>query len=130
MTEVITCQLHQNGVLKKAIFEFMRDLLKAEGDNLKKITLFGSVARNEEGADSDIDLFVLLKDDTNPKNMSRARERISDAAFNINLKKTGSGIYISPIVCTENWYEENKKKELLFYDIANDGIVLYDADDR
>ena len=118
MTEVITCRLHQNGVLKKAIFEFMRDLLKAEGDNLKKITL--------------IDLFVLLKDDKKPKNMSSARERISDAAFNINLKKQLVGFTYPRLSVPKTGTKRTKKRNCFFTILQMMGLycMTLTIDDR
>ena len=47
---------------QKAIGEFVRRLRGAEGDNLLRVVLFGSLARGEAREDSDVDVFVLLKE--------------------------------------------------------------------
>ncbi|MCL1874690.1 MAG: nucleotidyltransferase domain-containing protein [Synergistaceae bacterium] len=45
----------------KTIEEFIHRLHLAEGDNLLQVVLFGSVARGDDCDDSDIDIFILLK---------------------------------------------------------------------
>jgi predicted nucleotidyltransferase len=110
--------------IKKAILEFRLRLLRAQGDNILRIVLFGSVARNEHKEESDIDIFVLIKesDEKMP-----AGKKVMDVASELNVEKCSHGIYISPFIVTKAAYEENKKKELIYYNIQKDGVPLYDA---
>lgn len=110
--------------IKKALHEFIRELQKTEGDNLIMVTVFGSVARGEEKEDSDIDVFVLLKEE----GKGNPRHRVAKVAFGINAQKIGSGIYISPFVCTKDQYAKGRHKSLVFHYIDQEGAVLYDAE--
>jgi predicted nucleotidyltransferase len=47
---------------KKIIDAFKDDLKHLYGDNLHSVILYGSLARGEETAESDIDLIVVLKE--------------------------------------------------------------------
>jgi predicted nucleotidyltransferase len=110
--------------IKKAIHEFKLRLLKAQGDNVLKIVLFGSVAREEHKEGSDIDVFVLLKknDDGLPE-----EKTVMSVVCRLNREKSPSEIYISPLILTEAEYEECKQKSLIFHNIKKDGVPIYVA---
>ena len=46
------------------LFEISKKLRKKFGDNIVKIILFGSYARGDYSAESDIDLLLVVKDDS------------------------------------------------------------------
>ena len=46
------------------LFEISKKLRKKFGDNIVKIILFGSYARGDYSAESDIDLLLIVKDDS------------------------------------------------------------------
>lgn len=109
---------------REALSEFVKRLYAAEGDNLLQVVLFGSMARGDGHSESDIDVFVLLRSEDGAV---RAADRVSDIAFDINLQKSSGGVYISPLICSAGFYRENRKKDLIFYNIEDEGKVLYDA---
>lgn len=111
-------------LIKETLHEFVKQLHKAEKDNLIQVTVFGSIARGEEHKDSDIDVFVLLDRD---EDIYEEKDRVVNIALELSAQK-GNGIYIAPFVCCKDFYKEHQSNELLFYNIANDGVVLYDAE--
>jgi len=52
--------------VKKALAEFVRRLHEAEGNNLLRVVLFGSMARGDFDEESDTDVFVLLREGNRP----------------------------------------------------------------
>ena len=88
-----------NAVDQQAIGEFqdrVRDLL---AEKLCSLRLFGSKVRGTDTVDSDIDIFVVVQDDS-----FLTKRAIIDAAFDVNLKYD---VYISPRVVPRSLYENS-----------------------
>ncbi|WP_299076219.1 nucleotidyltransferase domain-containing protein [uncultured Fretibacterium sp.] len=113
---------------RKAIGEFVRRLRGAEGDNLLRVVLFGSLARGEACEDSDVDVFVLLKEyDRTGAEKAAIKDRIfaiASAVEDLNDRK----VYISPLIRSEATYMKNRRASMIYYDIADEGILLYEKD--
>lgn len=75
-------------------------------DSVEKVILFGSVARNSHGINSDVDVFVKVED------MSEADE-IEEAAFETAADE---GVSITPII---KQYEDESS---LMKDIKQEGV--------
>ncbi|MEK6607373.1 MAG: nucleotidyltransferase domain-containing protein [Myxococcota bacterium] len=98
---------------------FVEALDRHLGDRLRAAVLFGSHARGEARADSDIDLLILLRDA--PPFFDRCFLAV-DVAREVSPNLPSR---LSPIV-----YDVREAQEVrpLFYDIAIDGVVLLDRD--
>jgi predicted nucleotidyltransferase len=108
---------------EKALEAFLENLQEQEGENLLRVVLFGSVARGDSESDSDIDVFVLVKNGTRWELM----ERIVDLAMDTNLEEGESKVYISPFINTLEEYGYARAIGLpVYYNIDEEGIVLYD----
>jgi len=57
---------------RDAAREFARRLEQLLGDNVRSILLFGSVARGEDDASSDVDLLVIVEDEGEVPDLSEA----------------------------------------------------------
>ena len=75
---------------QSAVLEFTTEIRNYLDNNVVSIKLFGSKARGDSEPDSDIDIYILLRE-ISPD----IREHIFDITFNINLKYD---LYISPRV--------------------------------
>ena len=115
----------KNIVNRKAINEFLQLLHKAEGDNLIQVILFGSVARGDDHGDSDIDIFILLKnyDETGTEKV-RIKESILNIASHVE-ELNRHQVYICPLIRSEETYRQNRKSALVYHNIAEEGILLY-----
>ena len=110
----------------KAIREFIRRLRGVEGDNLLRVILFGSTARGEAREDSDIDLFVLLKEyDRTGSEKAAIKDRIFAVASAVEALNRRQ-VYISPLIRSEATYLKNKRASMIYHDIADEGILLYE----
>lgn len=94
-------------------------LLNTPKNLVKKIILFGSVAKGSEKTDSDIDVFFLAKDSSGKEKLGSALEKLS------NLCLETYGNRLSPYILTE---QEAKKKvrQKFLYEI-NKGIEIFSS---
>jgi predicted nucleotidyltransferase len=97
--------------LKKDILEYLPKKY------LIKVVLFGSIAKNEEAADSDIDIFILVKNKEAAQPLEESIEKLSIHC----LEKFGNRL--SPYVLTEREFQQRKDLKLL--DEINQGIQLF-----
>jgi len=77
---------------RSALDDFCGRVRAALGSNLFELRLFGSKARGDAAADSDLDVLVLVAE-----NRVAAEDRVLDIAFDVNL---AHDVYISPRVVT------------------------------
>lgn len=94
--------------------EIVRNLPKTL---LIRIVLFGSVAEGSEKTDSDIDLFILVKDQHSKNKLERAIEKLSKKCLEIY------GNRLAPYILTTQELEQ--KKNLPVISEIKRGIVLF-----
>ncbi|HSA07175.1 MAG TPA: nucleotidyltransferase domain-containing protein [Candidatus Gastranaerophilales bacterium] len=102
--------------VEKIIEEFKNKMIPIYKNQLVKLILFGSQARNEAVEGSDIDIIVILKDEINP---AAEINKCSDVIAELSLK---FDIVISCIFAQEDKF--NNKKTPLFMNIKKEGIIL------
>ena len=84
---------------------------------VKKVILFGSVTKGEEKADSDIDVFFLVKDARGKEKLEPTLEKLSNACLETY------GNRLSPYVLTEQ--EAKKKARQKFLSEINKCIEIF-----
>lgn len=101
----------ENEILKKLIKEIKKVVPEAE------IILFGSKARGDDNAESDIDLLILIGSNDREK-----KEKINDVCFQFELEYD---ILTSPLVHTkEEWHSFPYNVSEIKYFIERDGVRL------
>lgn len=105
--------------IENIINEFISGVNNILGKRAKKIILYGSYARGDYNKNSDIDLMILT--DLNEKEIEEYRDKLSDAAFEIELK---NNVIISPVI--KNIEKYNAKVNIIpFYtNVQKEGVVL------
>ena len=83
-----------------------------------KIILFGSEARGDAQADSDIDLLILINKD---KITFNDQKRIAYPLYDVEIE---TGISISPLIFTRKQWENRPFKTPFYLNIINEGIEL------
>ena len=103
---------------QKVIDALKEQLLAEFADEVHSIVLFGSVARGEANADSDVD--VLIISDASREN----KRRMHDISTHIDLETE---------VFTQLMFFSNRRLERaasmrswFFTDVMNEGVILYD----
>ncbi|MBM3301552.1 MAG: nucleotidyltransferase domain-containing protein [Deltaproteobacteria bacterium] len=114
-------------------FRVERDLLNTLADmfydklgqKLTSVILFGSVARAEEGPESDVDLLVVVKNGTN---IEKAENEASDISLQAYSR---FGCSISIILVTRSEYDKKlKRKQGFWREIPAEGRKLLPGKER
>ena len=80
--------------------------------------LYGSEARGDARADSDIDVLILLDGD---KRDFRREDKISGELYNLELN---TGVLISPMIMLRKQWENRPFKTPFYINVVNEGITL------
>ncbi len=83
---------------KKAFEEFFEKAKEEFDSSLERLVLYGSVARDQEEEDSDVDVFAVVKN-------REQKKQLQNLAFEIGLKH---GVAFSPVVKTKDEYRNIK----------------------
>ena len=109
----------------RALKAFVRELAAREKSNLLRVVLSGSVARGTDRVDSDIDVFVLLREGGKIETVRRIVDIAVDADCDYGDYKT----HTSPFVSNQHDYERDIKTGIPAYrEIEKEGVVLYDVE--
>jgi predicted nucleotidyltransferase len=113
--------------LREVVLETFVEKLKETEEDLLRIVLFGSVARGDSEIESDLDVFILLREGDGME----LQERIVNIAVDIDLDVGDCKTHISPMIYTKEEYEDRIRFGIpVFKFIAEEGIVLYDAEEE
>lgn len=106
-----------NETERKVIVSFVKELKERLGDEILFIRLFGSKVRGDFSDDSDIDIFVLVKEKT-PDLGERLDEITADYIFDYDLP-------LSPVLYDLFEYQKNKELGSFFFEkVENEGVLL------
>ena len=105
--------------VNEEIQKFINEVNKILGDRLKKVILYGSYARGDYNKKSDVDIMILT--DLSFEEIEEYRDKISDAAFEIELK---TGIILSPVVKNIEKYNTRRKFVPFYKNVEKEGVVL------
>ena len=125
-------------VVKDTLRDFVLRLKEAEGENLLRVVLFGSMARGDFDEESDTDVFVLLKEGDEFQKLMEVSDICSDTSYDMAFDNPKNSeqwyVLLSPLVETEpdimrtiegitRW-----KLEPVFEAIREDGVLLYTSE--
>ncbi len=105
-----------NKEVKHLVGDLKKHIIKIYGSKIKQVILYGSYVRNEETAESDIDVLVVVDNSLNP---FEVRKNLSDLLFDILLEK---GHLISVTVIPESLFKGYNTPFLL--NIKEEGLVI------
>lgn len=107
-------------IYKTAINRFSKEYETMLGENLTSIVIFGSVARGKAKEWSDIDIFVIVKDDLNKKIKDKLHSIFSDV-MEIFSKISQEHVY------SQAKFQENYGfGDDFLINVMRDGIIIYD----
>ncbi len=109
-----------NPKIKDLLHSAEIELRKIFNDKLKKIILFGSYSRGDNGKESDVDVMVLI-DDPNP---NRYENEVLDVEVDLSLEYD---MVLTLFLENENKYIEGRIYKPFFKEIEKEGIEIYAA---
>ena len=106
------------GLMERYILE----INKIYGLNLRKIILYGSYARGDFTADSDVDIMILLN--ISDLELKAYSQQLAYMTYDFNLDHE---IDIKPIAKSEAHFKKWSENYPFYSNIEKEGIVLYGA---
>lgn len=107
--------MNYNDPVLKSLIERLKEHF---GDDLDRIVLFGSYARGDQWAESDIDLFVVVS----KYEKRETREKLNELIYEYLLSEHK---LFSILVKEKNFVEKWEDTVDLFSEIKKDGKLLY-----
>lgn len=109
---------NSNPQLMKKLLKMCSNLRNIYGDSLERIVLYGSYARGEQTAESDIDIALLVND----RNTEKMHDKMTDIVVDYELEQ---GVTLSVVPIEVDQYMEWNKILPFYKNIEKEGIVLW-----
>ena len=90
------------------------------GDKLKKVVLYGSYARGDFDAESDIDVMIMV--DMPPEELNKYRKLITYFCADLNVENS---VFISPKLQSTQLFDQWKNVLPFYRNVINEGINVY-----
>jgi predicted nucleotidyltransferase len=118
-----------NSALRRLASRYSEELQRCLGEDLVSVVLFGSVARGEASATSDVDLLIIVRELPRGRFLRKERLRAADekiAPVLEDLWARGIDASFCRILKTR---EEALRVVPLYLDLVEDAVFLVDKDD-
>lgn len=103
---------------RAAIAAYVHRIAADYADEVASVTLYGSQARGDAGSESDIDLLVVLRNDS-----PELRQALADLAWQVQYEHN---VVISDIVRTAEQWREMQTRQFPFYqNVIREGTLLW-----
>ena len=97
---------------QKAFEEFAEKAKEQLGNSLKRLVLYGSVARGEQNGESDVDIFAVVETE-------KQKNQLEELAFDTSVEHE---VFMVPIIDTEDEFE-SKKDSIFNQEVEKTGEI-------
>ncbi len=102
---------------RKVINSFVKELRERLGNEIVSVWIFGSRIKGDAKEDSDIDIFVLVKEKT-----ANISEELAEITANYDLEY---GLPLAPVLYDLFEYKKNKELGSFFFEnVEKEGVIL------
>lgn len=108
--------------MQTLLARYVMEVQKIYGVHLRKVILYGSYARGDYHADSDVDLMILL--DMSDVELKAYSRQLSYMTYDFNMDHE---IDIKPISKSEEHFRKWVVNYPFYANIRKEGVVLYEA---
>jgi predicted nucleotidyltransferase len=109
--------------LREALDTLVKHL--SQNDKITGVILFGSVVKKTSHPNSDVDLFVLVRDaDSKTFDYIERSIRNTETDFFDSLLKNKLPVHFAPFICS---LDDLDFVRPIFFDIADSGIIIFDC---
>ena len=102
--------------------QYLSEVKKIYGAHLKRVILYGSYARGDYTADSDIDIMLLV--DLLPEDMDAYSDALSELGYEYNVE---NDIWMMPVVQNIHHFKQGVAAYPFYTTVQKEGVVLYTA---
>ena len=106
--------------LEAYLQKYVAEIRKIYGEALKEVVLYGSYARGDFNADSDVDIMILLN--MSDIELKKYSKELSYMTYDFNEE---SSLDIKPIAKDIEHFNKWKQNYPFYANIASEGVVLY-----
>lgn len=104
------------------LLEYLSAVQKIYGSHLKSVILYGSYARGDYTAESDVDIMILV--DLNEDEMEQYADALSELGFEYNVNHD---IWIMPVVKNIEHFHYWATAYPFYKNVQKEGVTLYEA---
>lgn len=108
--------------ISNLIQEYVTAIRKIYGTHLKQVILYGSYARGDFNADSDVDIMLLV--DLPEEKLNLFSDELSELGFDYNVTHD---IWFMPVVKNIEHFQYWRQAYPFYSNVAKEGISLYEA---
>lgn len=108
--------------IKMLLEQYTEILRKIYGNHLKTVILYGSYARGDYKADSDIDIMILL--DLSDMDIKQYRHELSGETYDFNMDYD---LDIKPIAKSQQHFQKWVDVYPFYANVKKEGVKLFDA---
>ena len=108
--------------MNRLIQEYVHAVRKIYGTHLKQVILYGSYARGDFHAESDVDIMILV--DLPEEKLNAFSDEVSELGFDYNVEHD---IWFMPVVRNVEHFRYWSEAYPFYSNVAKEGISLYEA---
>lgn len=108
--------------VQSLLHQYLLEIQKIYGTHLKSVILYGSYARGDYTADSDIDIMILV--DLPTEKLDCYLDSLSELGFQYNVEHD---IWIMPVVKNINHFRYWVSAYPFYKNIQTEGVTLYET---
>ena len=109
--------------MQSLIDQYVEEIKRIYGSHVKQIILYGSYARGDYRADSDIDIMILL--DLSDMDIKEYRHELSGETFDFNMDHD---LDIKPIAKSQQHFQKWVDVYPFYANVEKEGVKLFEAD--
>lgn len=111
-----------SAAVQSLLHQYLTEIQKIYGTHLKSVILYGSYARGDYTADSDIDIMILV--DLPDESLDYYLESLSELGFQYNVEHD---IWIMPIVKNIDHFQYWVSAYPFYKNVQSEGVTLYET---